>query len=78
MPSSALYFPVLTLSYREYFENIRIVDRGIEELISEIDKYFDHDGKTSYILTSDHGMTNWGKVLMHMKIKVVAADIRHE
>ncbi len=47
--------------FREYYENIKIVDDGIQNMTSLIEEYFNHDGKTSYILTSDHGMTDWGK-----------------
>lgn len=29
----------------------------MEELIEE---FYKHDGKTAYVMTADHGMTNWG------------------
>ncbi len=51
---------MLVSLYREYYENIKIVDEGIQEMTSLIEQYFNNDGKTSYILTSDHGMTDWG------------------
>lgn len=46
---------------RQYLENIGLVDRGVAELESIIEDFFGNDGKTAYVLTSDHGMTNWGK-----------------
>nr|XP_009482196.1 PREDICTED: GPI ethanolamine phosphate transferase 1 [Pelecanus crispus] len=45
---------------REYKENIRKVDEGIKEIVSVIDNFYGNDGKTAFILTSDHGMTDWG------------------
>ncbi len=51
---------MLVSLHREYYENIKIVDEGIQEMTSLIEEYFNNDGKTSYILTSDHGMTDWG------------------
>ena len=29
----------------------------MEKLIEE---YYGHDGQTAYVMTADHGMTNWG------------------
>ena len=45
----------------EYLENIAIADAGIREMHGLIEEYFDHDGQTAYVATSDHGMTNWGR-----------------
>uniref|UniRef100_A0A8C5FFS8 GPI ethanolamine phosphate transferase 1 n=1 Tax=Gadus morhua TaxID=8049 RepID=A0A8C5FFS8_GADMO len=45
---------------REYQENIGLVDSGVEELVSVIEDFYHHDGRTAYVFTSDHGMTNWG------------------
>ncbi|KAL1006607.1 hypothetical protein UPYG_G00074380 [Umbra pygmaea] len=45
---------------QEYEENIGVVDSGVKELVSVIEDFFDHDGRTAYVFTSDHGMTNWG------------------
>ncbi|NXG43184.1 PIGN transferase, partial [Psilopogon haemacephalus] len=47
-------------SSREYKENIRKVDEGVKEIASIIDDFYGNDGKTAFILTSDHGMTDWG------------------
>ncbi|NXN09355.1 PIGN transferase, partial [Indicator maculatus] len=45
---------------REYKENIKKVDEGVREIASVIDNFYGNDGKTAFILTSDHGMTDWG------------------
>uniref|UniRef100_A0A8C1V8T5 GPI ethanolamine phosphate transferase 1 n=1 Tax=Cyprinus carpio TaxID=7962 RepID=A0A8C1V8T5_CYPCA len=45
---------------KEYLENIGLVDSGVAEIVSVMDDFYGHDGKTAYIFTSDHGMTNWG------------------
>ncbi|NXG73964.1 PIGN transferase, partial [Baryphthengus martii] len=47
-------------SSREYKENIKIIDEGVKEIASMIDDFYGSDGKTAFILTSDHGMTDWG------------------
>ncbi|XP_072366220.1 GPI ethanolamine phosphate transferase 1 isoform X4 [Scyliorhinus torazame] len=44
----------------EYKENIRTVDKGIQEVISVIEDFYRNDKKTAFIYTSDHGMTEWG------------------
>ncbi|XP_059182583.1 GPI ethanolamine phosphate transferase 1 [Centropristis striata] len=45
---------------KEYQENIALVDTGVSELVSMMEDFFGNDGKTAYVFTSDHGMTNWG------------------
>ncbi|XP_039645743.1 GPI ethanolamine phosphate transferase 1 isoform X2 [Perca fluviatilis] len=45
---------------REYLDNIGLVDSGVAELVSMVEDFFGHDGRTAYVFTSDHGMTNWG------------------
>ncbi|KAG6924670.1 phosphatidylinositol glycan anchor biosynthesis class N, partial [Chelydra serpentina] len=45
---------------REYKDNIRKVDEGINNIVSELEDFYGNDGKTAFILTSDHGMTDWG------------------
>ncbi|KAK2859356.1 hypothetical protein Q5P01_003976 [Channa striata] len=45
---------------REYLENIGLVDSGVAELVSIVEDFFGYDGRTAYVFTSDHGMTNWG------------------
>uniref|UniRef100_A0A8C7ZRZ1 GPI ethanolamine phosphate transferase 1 n=1 Tax=Oryzias sinensis TaxID=183150 RepID=A0A8C7ZRZ1_9TELE len=44
----------------EYLNNIGLVDKGIAELVPVMEEFFGHDGRTAYVFTSDHGMTNWG------------------
>jgi len=39
-----------------------VVDEGIERITNMFEHVFDNDGKTSYVFTSDHGMTNWGMI----------------
>ncbi|GFT79501.1 GPI ethanolamine phosphate transferase 1 [Trichonephila clavipes] len=45
---------------QEYIKNIQVVDTGIQKCVDLIDSFFEGDGKTAYVLTSDHGMTDWG------------------
>ncbi|XP_041669606.1 GPI ethanolamine phosphate transferase 1 [Cheilinus undulatus] len=45
---------------QEYLDNIGLVDTGVAEMVSLIEDFFGHDGRTAYVFTSDHGMTNWG------------------
>uniref|UniRef100_A0A8C7BH14 GPI ethanolamine phosphate transferase 1 n=1 Tax=Neovison vison TaxID=452646 RepID=A0A8C7BH14_NEOVI len=45
---------------REYKDNIKIVDDGIKEIVSMLEHFYGNDGKTAFIFTSDHGMTDWG------------------
>ena len=45
---------------KEYLRNIAVVDEGIEKAVAQFDKFFNYDGKTVYVVTSDHGMTSWG------------------
>jgi len=45
----------------DYLENIKLVDAGIKEMMELIEDFYDNDGKTAYVMSSDHGMTDWGK-----------------
>ncbi|XP_051538837.1 GPI ethanolamine phosphate transferase 1-like isoform X2 [Myxocyprinus asiaticus] len=45
---------------KEYLENIGLVDAGVAEIVNVMEDFYGHDGKTAYVFTSDHGMTNWG------------------
>uniref|UniRef100_A0A3Q0QZ86 GPI ethanolamine phosphate transferase 1 n=1 Tax=Amphilophus citrinellus TaxID=61819 RepID=A0A3Q0QZ86_AMPCI len=45
---------------QEYLDNIGLVDAGLAEVVSIIEDFFGNDGRTAYVFTSDHGMTNWG------------------
>lgn len=44
---------------KEYLNNIKVVDRGVEE-ISELIEAFYGDGRTAFVFTADHGMSDWG------------------
>lgn len=45
---------------REYKDNIKIVDAGIKEIVSMFKHFYGNDGKTAFVFTADHGMTDWG------------------
>uniref|UniRef100_A0A8C4QST0 GPI ethanolamine phosphate transferase 1 n=1 Tax=Eptatretus burgeri TaxID=7764 RepID=A0A8C4QST0_EPTBU len=45
---------------QQYLQNIGAVDEGVAEIVAAIEEYFENDGKTAYLFTSDHGMTDWG------------------
>ncbi|XP_028288277.1 GPI ethanolamine phosphate transferase 1 [Parambassis ranga] len=45
---------------QEYLDNVGLVDAGVAELVSIVEDFFGQDGRTAYVFTSDHGMTNWG------------------
>ncbi|KAL8695661.1 MAG: hypothetical protein Q9224_003257, partial [Gallowayella concinna] len=44
---------------REYLHNIKIVDQGVREITSLIEEFYG-DGKTAFVFTADHGMSDWG------------------
>ena len=41
-------------------KNIRVVDEGIKNVTEMFTAYFGDDQRTTFIVTSDHGMTSWG------------------
>ena len=43
----------------EYLHNIKIVDQGVKEITKLIDDFYG-DGKTAFVFTADHGMSDWG------------------
>ncbi|RUS15550.1 LOW QUALITY PROTEIN: phosphatidylinositolglycan class N [Endogone sp. FLAS-F59071] len=45
---------------REYVENIAYIDKGIREVVNLVEKFYNNDGRTSYVFTADHGMNNRG------------------
>lgn len=63
---AAFAYVVLFFSSRQYLDNIGLVDTGVAELVSIIEDFFGNDGRTAYVFTSDHGMTNWGKMLVYL------------
>lgn len=44
---------------KEYLENLIYIEKGIKEIVQLLESYY-NDNRTSYIFTSDHGMTDWG------------------
>lgn len=51
-------------SYRpyspEYLRNIKVVDEGLRKVNALVDDFYGNDGKTAWIFTADHGMSDWG------------------
>uniref|UniRef100_A0A182IPJ6 GPI ethanolamine phosphate transferase 1 n=1 Tax=Anopheles atroparvus TaxID=41427 RepID=A0A182IPJ6_ANOAO len=43
-----------------FTENLITVDKGIESIVQLLDRATGNDGRTAYIFTSDHGMTDQG------------------
>ena len=54
----------------EYLKNIGTVDSGIRDIVERMDDLYEHDGKTAYVLTADHGMTNWGMCMFSIGLCV--------
>ena len=44
---------------REYLHNIKVVDQGVKEISKLIEDFY-ADGKTAFVFTADHGMSDWG------------------
>ncbi|KAL8818235.1 MAG: hypothetical protein Q9191_007984, partial [Dirinaria sp. TL-2023a] len=44
---------------KEYLHNIKIVDQGVEKVTKLIEDFY-ADGKTAFVFTADHGMSDWG------------------
>lgn len=44
---------------KEYLHNLKIVDQGVKEVTELIDRFY-NDGRTAYVFTADHGMSDWG------------------
>ena len=45
---------------QEYLDNIKSVDAGIQRMVKVFESFYENDGKTAYIMTADHGMSDWG------------------
>jgi len=45
---------------KEYFDNLKIVDDGVKRVEAAFAEAFEDDGKTAFIFTADHGMSNKG------------------
>ncbi|XP_060573416.1 GPI ethanolamine phosphate transferase 1-like isoform X1 [Ruditapes philippinarum] len=45
---------------KEYLTHVSFLDEGVKDIVGKFEDFFGHDGKTAYVFTSDHGMTNWG------------------
>ncbi|KAI9677762.1 MAG: Glycosyl phosphatidyl inositol anchor synthesis [Trizodia sp. TS-e1964] len=44
---------------REYLHNIKVVDKGVEEITKLIEDFY-ADDRTAFVFTADHGMSDWG------------------
>ena len=44
---------------KEYLHNIKVVDQGVKEITNLINDFYG-DGRTAYVFTADHGMSDWG------------------
>lgn len=45
---------------RNFLTTLRFVDEGIKIIEGVINTFYNDDGKTTFLMTSDHGMTDWG------------------
>lgn len=44
---------------KEYLRNIKLVDEGVKEITRLVENFYG-DGKTAFVFTADHGMSDWG------------------
>lgn len=44
---------------QEYLHNIKVVDRGVKVITKLVENFY-ADGKTAFVFTADHGMSDWG------------------
>lgn len=44
---------------REYLNNIKVVDKGVQEITDLIERFYGDD-QTAFVFTADHGMSDWG------------------
>jgi phosphatidylinositol glycan class N len=45
---------------KEYMHNIEVVDSIVQRTERLLDDFYGHDGKTAFVFTADHGMSNIG------------------
>ncbi|CAG9581456.1 unnamed protein product [Danaus chrysippus] len=45
---------------QNFLTTIKYVDENIQEIEQIIRKFYKDDGRTAFLMTSDHGMTDWG------------------
>lgn len=43
-----------------YLTTLRFVDEGIKQMVEIIENFYNYDNRTTFLMTSDHGMTDWG------------------
>lgn len=46
--------------YREYLNNIVIVDDGIQKVVGLLEEFYYYDNRIVYIVIVDYGMIDWG------------------
>ncbi|KAJ2898856.1 GPI ethanolamine phosphate transferase 1 [Zalerion maritima] len=44
---------------KEYLHNIKVVDQGVKEMTDMVNRFYG-DGRTAFVFTADHGMSDWG------------------
>lgn len=44
---------------KEYLNNLKVVDKGVQEITELIENFYG-DGRTAFVFTADHGMSDWG------------------
>lgn len=47
--------------FRQYKDNIKVIDEGVKRIEELLNEFYEHDNKTAFVYTSDHGMTDWGE-----------------
>lgn len=62
--------------HRLFDINLSEVDKGIEKIVTLFNERFT-DGKTAFIFTADHGMSNKGTVLIKMFLLEIWIDIEN-
>lgn len=44
----------------DYSKHLKFIDEGVKDIVGKFEDFFGHDGKTTFVFTSDHGLNNWG------------------